>query len=50
MAVFLHWLTGSVGITLGVHRLITHLSFHPSILCAQLKVTARSRSKVALGM
>ena len=29
MAVFLHWLIGSVGITLGVHRLITHLHAVP---------------------
>ena len=27
VAVFLHWLTGGVGITLGYHRLITHRSF-----------------------
>ena len=27
VAVFLHWLTGGVGITLGYHRLITHKSF-----------------------
>ena len=27
VAVFLHWLTGGVGVTLGYHRLITHRSF-----------------------
>jgi len=27
VALFLHWLTGGVGITLGYHRLITHRSF-----------------------
>ncbi len=27
VAVFLHWLTGGLGITLGYHRLITHRSF-----------------------
>ncbi len=27
VAIFLHWLTGGVGITLGYHRLITHRGF-----------------------
>ncbi len=27
VAIFLHWLTGGIGITLGYHRLITHRSF-----------------------
>ncbi len=27
LAVFLHWVTGGVGITLGFHRLLTHRSF-----------------------
>ncbi|NJR65076.1 MAG: acyl-CoA desaturase [Leptolyngbyaceae cyanobacterium CRU_2_3] len=27
LAVFLHWLTGGVGVTLGWHRLLTHRSF-----------------------
>ncbi len=27
VAVFLHWLSGGIGITLGYHRLITHRSF-----------------------
>ena len=27
VAMFLHWLTGGIGITLGYHRLITHRSF-----------------------
>ncbi len=27
VALFLHWLTGGIGITLGYHRLITHRSF-----------------------
>ncbi|HEY9653990.1 MAG TPA: fatty acid desaturase, partial [Crinalium sp.] len=27
IALFLHWLTGGVGITLGFHRLVTHRSF-----------------------
>jgi stearoyl-CoA desaturase (delta-9 desaturase) len=45
VAVFLHWLTGSVGVTLGVHRLITHHSFQPPILCARLKATAGSETQ-----
>ncbi|MCZ0899321.1 acyl-CoA desaturase, partial [Microcoleus sp. HI-ES] len=27
LAVFLHWVTGGLGITLGYHRLVTHRSF-----------------------
>ncbi len=27
LAVFLHWVTGGLGITLGFHRLVTHRSF-----------------------
>ena len=27
VAVFLHWVTGGLGITLGFHRLLTHRSF-----------------------
>ncbi|NES05388.1 MAG: acyl-CoA desaturase, partial [Okeania sp. SIO2F4] len=27
LAIFLHWLTGGLGITLGFHRLVTHRSF-----------------------
>jgi len=27
LAVFLHWLTGSIGVCMGYHRLITHLGF-----------------------
>lgn len=30
LAVFLHWLTGGVGITLGWHRLLSHRSFQTS--------------------
>ena len=47
MAVFLHRLTGSVGVTLGVHRLITHRGFQPPILCARLKATAGSGTQKA---
>ena len=27
LAVLLHWVTGGLGITLGLHRLLTHRSF-----------------------
>lgn len=27
LAIFLHWVTGGLGITLGFHRLVTHRSF-----------------------
>jgi len=27
LTIFLHWITGGLGITLGLHRLVTHRSF-----------------------
>lgn len=43
VAVFLHWVTGGLGITLGLHRLVTHRSFqtpkwleHFLVLCGTL--------------